>query len=78
MDELPELIQTAQAAIAEARDVAVLDRWRVHYLGKKSVFTERLKELSRLPAEQRRAAGQAINDAKQALETAIARRWMHN
>ena len=74
MDELPELIQTAQAAIAEARDLAVLDRWRVQYLGKKSVFTERLKELSRLPAEQRRAAGQAINDAKQALETAIALR----
>lgn len=76
MDALPELIHTAQAAIAGAGDLAALDQARVHYLGKKGVLTERLKELGRLPAEQRREAGQAINEAKQALETAIAARKM--
>ncbi|HRF63369.1 MAG TPA: phenylalanine--tRNA ligase subunit alpha [Candidatus Competibacter sp.] len=74
MDALPELVNTAQAAIAGAADLAALDQARVHYLGKKGALTERLKELGRLPPEQRREAGQAINEAKQALETAIATR----
>ena len=74
MDALPELINTARTAIAGAGDLVALDQARVHYLGKKGVLTERLKELGRLPPEQRREAGQAINEAKQALETAIAAR----
>jgi phenylalanyl-tRNA synthetase alpha chain len=74
VDALPELVHTARAAIARADDLAALDRERVQYLGKKGALTERLKELGRLPPEQRREAGQAINDAKQALETAIAAR----
>jgi len=74
VNPLPELIQTAQAAIAGAGDLAALDQARVHYLGKKGALTERLKELGRLPPEQRRDAGQAINEAKEALEAAIAAR----
>jgi phenylalanyl-tRNA synthetase alpha chain len=74
VDALPELIRTAQATIAGAGDLAALDQARVHYLGKKGALTERLKALGRLPAEQRRDAGQAINEAKAALETAIAAR----
>jgi len=72
VDALPELIRSAQIAIARADDLATLDQERVHYLGKKGALTERLKELGRLPPEQRREVGQAINEAKQVLETAIA------
>ena len=74
MDAVPDLLPTAQTAIAETNDVAALEQVRVHYLGKKGVLTERLKALGQLPPEQRRAAGQAINDLKQALETALAAR----
>ena len=74
VDALSELLQTARTAIAGADDLAALDQARVHYLGKKGVLTERLKELGKLPAEERRPAGQAINDAKQALETALVSR----
>ncbi|MGB5065570.1 MAG: phenylalanine--tRNA ligase subunit alpha [Candidatus Competibacter sp.] len=74
MDALPELLQTAQAAIAGTGDLAALDQTRVRYLGKKGVLTERLKELGKLPPEERRQAGQAINEAKQALETALVAR----
>jgi phenylalanyl-tRNA synthetase alpha chain len=74
VDALPELIQSAQTAITRAEDLAALDQARVHYLGKKGALTERLKELGRLPPEQRREAGQTINEAKQALEAAIAAR----
>ena len=48
MDALPELLHTAQAAVAGADDLAALDQVRVHYLGKKGVLTERLKELGQL------------------------------
>jgi phenylalanyl-tRNA synthetase alpha chain len=65
VDALPELLYTAQAAIAGAGDLCLLDQVRVHYLGKKGVLTERLKELGKLPPEERRQAGQAINEAKQ-------------
>lgn len=74
MDAVPDLLPTAQTAIAETNDVAALEQVRVHYLGKKGVLTERLKALGQLPPEQRRAAGQAINDLKQTLESALAAR----
>jgi phenylalanyl-tRNA synthetase alpha chain len=74
VDALSELLQTARIAIAGAGDLAALDQTRVHYLGKKGVLTERLKALGQLPAAERRQAGQAINEAKQALETALTAR----
>ena len=77
MDALSDLIRSAQTAIANAADLAMLDQVRVVYLGKKGALTERLKELGRLPPEQRRDAGQAINEAKQTLETAIAVSYTH-
>jgi len=76
VDALPELLQTAQAAMTGAGDLAALDQIRVHYLGKKGVLTERLKELGKLPPDERRQAGQVINEVKQALETALAARKM--
>lgn len=74
MDAVPDLLQTAQTAIAGANDVAALEQVRVHYLGKKGLLTERLKALGQLPPEQRREAGQAINELKQALESALSAR----
>src|SRR5690606_33290847 len=44
---------------------------RVRYLGKKGVITARLKELGALPPEERRVAGQVINQHKQVLEAAF-------
>jgi phenylalanyl-tRNA synthetase alpha chain len=48
-----------------------LDEVRVRLLGKKGLLTEQLKALGRLPAEERPAAGQKINDAKVVIHTAI-------
>ncbi|MCP4283636.1 MAG: phenylalanine--tRNA ligase subunit alpha, partial [Gammaproteobacteria bacterium] len=44
--------------------MATLDTVRVAYLGKKGEITAQLKNLGQLPAEQRPAAGQAINQVK--------------
>lgn len=71
MQALSELIEQAAAEIAAATDLAALDAVRVSYLGKKGELTARLKSLGQLPADERAAAGQEINKAKQALQTAL-------
>jgi phenylalanyl-tRNA synthetase alpha chain len=43
----------------------------VHWLGKKGVLTEQLKALGALPAAERPAAGQRINEAKARVQSAI-------
>jgi phenylalanyl-tRNA synthetase alpha chain len=65
MQALSELVEAAATEIDAASDLAALDAVRVSYLGKKGKLTERLKSLSQLPAEDRPAAGQEINQAKQ-------------
>ena len=71
MRELSELVETATSEIDAASDLAALDAVRVSYLGKKGELTSRLKSLSGLPVEERPAAGQEINQAKQELQARI-------
>jgi len=71
---LNELVQLAGSEIDSAADLNVLDAVRVSYLGKKGALTVRLKELSQLPADQRPAAGQEINRAKQEIQQRISAR----
>jgi phenylalanyl-tRNA synthetase alpha chain len=67
MQSVAELVQRAKSEIDSADTLAALDAVRVSYLGKKGLLTDRLKDLSRLPADQRPAAGQEINQAKKSL-----------
>ncbi|MCP4433675.1 MAG: phenylalanine--tRNA ligase subunit alpha [Gammaproteobacteria bacterium] len=69
--ELENLLNQAAQSIAASSDLASLDAIRVSYLGKKGEITARLKSLGQLPAEQRPAAGQAINDIKVKIQTLI-------
>ena len=71
MEALAALEQQAGEAVAAAADLKALDELRVRYLGKKGLLTEQLKQLGRLPAEQRPQAGQAINIAKKQVQEAI-------
>jgi len=68
---LSELLDQAASEIDAASDLAALDAVRVSYLGKKGELTARLKSLGQLPADERAAAGQEINQAKQALQTRL-------
>lgn len=68
MPALSDLIQQAELEIRSANDLAVLDTVRVAYLGKKGALTLRMKELGQLSAEERPAAGQKINQAKQTVQ----------
>jgi phenylalanyl-tRNA synthetase alpha chain len=67
-DELDRLLAQARDAVSDADDLRALDEVRVRYLGKNGQFTERLKQLGKLPADERKQAGQAINQAKQGLQ----------
>lgn len=69
--ELEILTQQGTDAVMAAADLRALDEVRVRYLGKTGLFTEQLKGLGKLPGDQRPAAGQVINQAKQALQAAI-------
>ena len=68
---LETLLAEAKARIAACGSLAALDEARVHYLGKKGVLTLELQALGKLPASERPAAGQRINQAKQTLGEAL-------
>ncbi len=74
MEDAARLLEEGRQAAQDSADLAGLDSVRVRYLGKKGLLTELLKGLGSLPPEDRPAAGQAINQAKQALQKAITAR----
>ena len=65
------LREAALAAIAAAPDLAQLDQVRVRFLGKSGELTALLKQLGTLPKDERPAAGQLINVAKDAVQQAL-------
>jgi phenylalanyl-tRNA synthetase alpha chain len=71
MADSETLLAEALQAIEHAGDEKSLDALRVQYLGKKGSFTDLLKSLGQLPADERPAAGEKINQAKKALQQAI-------
>lgn len=71
MLNVDDLISRAQDEIASSQNLAGLDAVRVKYLGKKGELTLQLKQLGSLSAEERPAAGQQINRAKQAVQDSI-------
>ncbi|MCP1674879.1 phenylalanyl-tRNA synthetase alpha chain [Natronocella acetinitrilica] len=73
-EQLQSLVAKAQEEITEAGDLRALDAVRVAFLGKKGSLTDQLKALGKLPAEERPAAGQAINQAKVTVQEAIDQR----
>jgi phenylalanyl-tRNA synthetase alpha chain len=71
MQALSELVRQAESEIESASDLTALDAVRVTYLGKKGQLTARLKDLSKLSAEERPVAGQEINKAKKAVQESL-------
>jgi phenylalanyl-tRNA synthetase alpha chain len=71
MPDLSSLLQQALEEVAQCGDLPALDEVRVRWLGKKGAFTDQLKALGALPATERPAAGQRINEAKERLQAAI-------
>lgn len=77
MNDLEQLIAEGLAQIEAAESTQALEDVRVHFLGKKGTITTQLKNLGSLPAEERKAAGAQINQAKGTLFTAIQAKKEH-
>lgn len=69
--DLDAIISEAEEQINAAGDVSILDAVRVDFMGKKGRMTELLKGLGKLSNEERPAAGQKINQAKQKIQQLI-------
>ena len=74
MSDIEQLSKQALADIASAQTPDALEALRVSLLGKSGSITAQLKSLGALPADQRKAAGEAINRARDAIGEALAAR----
>ncbi|MGI5935533.1 MAG: phenylalanine--tRNA ligase subunit alpha [Oscillospiraceae bacterium] len=68
---LQELRKSACEAIARADSSEALESLRVKYLGKKGELTAILKQMGRLPAEERPVIGQLANQIREELNEAF-------
>lgn len=71
MANLDHLITEAQADFAACDTTTVLEDAKAKYLGKTGLLTDALKGLGKLSAEERPAAGAAINVVKKGVEAAL-------
>ncbi len=71
MEDLPKLQGEVIERIAGAADLQALEALRVAELGRKGRITALMKTLGGLEPEARKAAGQALNAAKEAVAAAI-------
>ena len=73
-ERLDELIKLAAEESAAAQTVVQLIQVQARFLGKKGELTGQLKQLGGLPPEERPAAGELINNAKNRVEALLAQR----
>ena len=71
MHNLDAIVNEACGAFAATNDPDALEQVKAHYLGKSGQITELLKGLGKLPPEEKKTAGAAINRAKEAVEAAL-------
>ncbi|MDP2878767.1 MAG: phenylalanine--tRNA ligase subunit alpha [Sulfuricella sp.] len=71
MLNLDDILKEAQAAFAGIDNPDELEQAKARYLGKSGALTEQLKQLGKMPPEERREAGARINQAKDLLEQAL-------
>lgn len=73
---LEEILAQPLQELDDSTNLDSLDQIRVRYLGKKGLFTLQMKELGGLDPEQRRSAGQVINQAKDQFQAKLEGRKM--
>ena len=71
MDDLLSLRDAFLAEIEPVASVADLQQIRTKYTGKKGLLTSRLKALSSLTPDERRAAGKTLNEVKDFIEETL-------
>ncbi len=70
-EQIQRMCAEARGRVQAATDLATLDEIRIEYLGRKGRLTGLLRGLGAMPADERPAAGQALNEAKLEVQSAI-------
>jgi phenylalanyl-tRNA synthetase alpha chain len=73
-DQLDNILADAKQQFAAIEQAAELEQVKARYLGRDGSLTQLLKGLGKLSAEERPAAGAAINEVKQQVEAALSDR----
>ena len=71
MSDIEQLTKKALTEIQTAANMETLEAQRIALLGKSGSITGLLKQLGNLPPEQRKAFGEQVNSAKEAVSEAI-------
>jgi len=74
LQQLEQLRQEAEAALAQANSTEATRTWHSEYLGRKGRLTAILRNLGSLPGEERRLVGKVANEVKIDLEQALQER----
>lgn len=73
-DTIRRIMQEAEARAAEASSFDDAEALRIKFLGKKGMLTDILKSMKDMAPEERKAFGQAANEAKDNIERLISER----
>ena len=71
MDDLETIKKRGTEAALSATTMVQLDAVRVEYLGKNGIVTGQMKQLGKLPPDERRTRGIELNDVKNSLTATI-------
>lgn len=74
MQDVNAILERGLAALHSVSDQVELEQVKARFLGKSGELTELLKQLGKLPPEEKRTAGAVINQAKQQFEAAMNQR----
>jgi phenylalanyl-tRNA synthetase alpha chain len=66
-----EILAQALPAIRGCQDLPALEQVKARFLGKQGELTELLKSLGGMSPDERKSAGARVNEAKQAVESAL-------
>lgn len=69
--EILSIKEFAQEEIKSATDLKVIQAIRVKYLGKKGIFTDKIKALSTIPEKERPEYGRILNETKNYIESLL-------
>src|SRR5215210_2226102 len=73
-EKLDEIRKQAATAFQNAGTTRELYEMKVQYLGKQGSFSAIMKEMGKLPPDQKPVFGKLVNEAKQELETVYSKR----
>jgi len=76
-NELRNIKNTAVSLIMEAQDVRELEEIKLQFLGRSGTLTQAMKQMAKLPIEERKEVGKIANETKTIIENAIEEQTKH-